>query len=520
MPSPGLITRRRVLWLISVALGLPILLTAIAAYYFWRHSPINREWVVRTLEKHYQCDVALKSFSASFYPTVNLSGEGLVLRRRERPDLPPIATVEKFSASGLWPELLRQPRHFGRIRLDGLVIVVPPRSKRSETKKQEKTAVAAAFILDEILADDATLSILSSDPAKPPHEFLIHKLRMQSVGANQPMSFQVALTNPVPVGEIQSRGKFGPWNTDEPSLTPVSGSYTFSNADLSTIHGLGGRLSSRGAYEGVLGEIRVRGETDTPDFDLGISGNKVPLKTQFSAVVDGVSGDTILDPVNAQLQGSKIVARGRVTSVPEGKGRYILLDVTVGPARLEDLLRLAVKSSTPSITGALNVQTKFDLHPGEETVVKRLKLDGSFTLRSAHFTDPDTEAKINSLSRHGQGKPRDQTVQNTVFDLQGRFALAKSEANFSSLSFSLPGAALQLQGGFGLATQALDFHGTLRLQAKVSQLTTGIKSLLLKPVDRLFARDGAGTVVPLEINGTREHPSFHVEFGKVLKRQD
>jgi len=518
--SPKLITRRRVLTLMIVVFGVPILLSALAAFYLWRYSPINREWVVRTLEKRYQCQVELKSFRASFYPAVSITGEGLVLRRREPPDLPPVATVQKFSATGLWPELLRQPRHFGRVRLDGLRVVVPPRTKRAETKKQEKAATTTAFILDEILADDATLQILSSNPGKPPHEFIIHKLRMKSVGRNQPMSFDVTLTNPVPVGEIQSRGKFGPWNSDDPSLTAVSGSYTFSNADLSTIHGLGGTLTSLGKYEGVLSEIRIQGETDTPDFDLGISGHKVPLKTQFSAVVDGVSGDTILDPVEAQLLSSKIVARGRVARVPEGKGRYILLAVSAGPARLEDLLRLAVNSSTPSLTGALNVQTKFDLHPGEETVAKRLKLDGTFTVRSARFTDPDTEAKINSLSRHGQGKPRDPTIQNTVFDLQGRFVSAKSEANFSNLSFSLPGAALQLQGGFGLATQALDFHGTLRLQAKVSQLTTGIKSLLLKPVDRLFEREGAGTVLPIEITGTRQEPSFHVDFRKALKMQD
>ena len=364
------------------------------------------------------------------------------------------------------------------------------------------------------------LTILSANPAKPPHEFAIHKLRMQSVGRNQPMSFRVTLTNPIPVGQIQSRGKFGPWNSDDPSLTPVSGSYTFSNADLSTVHGLGGTLSSLGNYEGVLSEIRVRGETDTPDFDLGISGNKLHLTTQFSAVVDGVSGDTLLQPVEAQLLASKMVARGRVARVEVGSGRVILLDVTAGPARLEDLLRLAVKSPTPSITGAPSVQTKFDLHPGEETIAKRLKLDGAFNVQSARFTNPETEAKINSLSRRGQGKPRDQDIQNTPFDLQGHFALANSEATFSRLSFSLPGASLELQGGFGLATQALGFHGTLRLQAKVSQTTTGIKSLLLKPVDRLFERPGAGTVLPIEITGTREEPSFHVDIGKALKRED
>jgi hypothetical protein len=503
--------------LLIIVLGVPLLLSAIMLVYFWRFPPLNREWVVEALEKRYQCEVELKSFTASFFPAVNIAGEGLVLKRQERSGLPPMAIIRKFSARGSWLGLLRQPRHFGQVRLEDMVIVVPPRSRQAQAKK---TPQVSLFVLDEVLAEDATLRILSSNLNKPPHVFEIRRLRMRSVGLDQPMSFKVTLTNPTPVGQVQSIGRFGPWNSEDPSLTPVSGNYSFSNADLSTIRGLGGTLSSHGSYEGVLSEIQVHGETDTPNFDLGISGNKVHLKTQFSAVVDGVNGDTILRPVTAQLLGSTIVARGGVAQSAGGSGRIILLDVTAQPAGLEDFLRLAVKSSTPSMTGALSIGTKFDLHPGEEEIAKRLKLDGTFAIRSARFTNPATEAKITSLSRRGQGKPRDEDIQNTPFEVQGHFALANSQVTFSSLSFSLPGASLQLQGVFGLLSQTLDFHGTVRLQAKVSQTTSGIKSLLLKPVDSLFAREGAGTVLPIRITGTREEPSFQVEIGKALRRED
>jgi hypothetical protein len=452
---------------------------------------------------------------------------GLVLNRLGPSGATTLASIRKFSATALWLSLMRQPRHFGRVRLEGFVLVIPPRSKPAETKEQQRQpqqeqqqASTTTFVLDEILASDARLEIVSSNPRKPPREFEIHKLRMQSVGIGLPMSFQVTLTNPVPVGQIQSKGFFGPWNSTDPSLTPVSGSYRFLDADLSTIRGLGGKLDSLGKFDGVLSEIKVQGETDTPDFDLGISGNRVPLKTQFNAVVDGISGDVLLERVDAQLLGSKIVARGRVARVPGGKGRFVLLDVTAGPARLEDLLRLAVKSSKPSLTGALSVQTKFDLHPGEEAIAKRLKLDGSFDVQSARFTDPQTESKITGLSRRSQGKPGDQEIQDTPFELQGIFLLAHSQAKFSRLTFSLPGASLRLQGAFELTNETLDFQGALRLHAKVSQTTRGIKSLLLKPIDRLFERNGAGTVVPLKITGTRAAPSFQVDFSKVLRREN
>ena len=526
MQSNRLTTRRKVLTVIIIVLGVPLIASVVLSIYFWRSSPFSREWVIQTLEKRYRCEVELKSFDVAFFPEVSITGEGLVLNRQGLSGPTPLASIRKFSASGNWLSLMHQPRHFGRVRLEGLVLVIPPRSKQAVTdnpqrqQPQQQETSTTTIVLDEILADDAVLQIVSSNPQKPPHEFDIHKLKMESVGVGQPMPFQVTLTNPVPVGQIQSKGLFGPWNSTDPSLTPVAGSYKFADADLSTIRGLGGILTSVGKYDGVLGEIKVQGETDTPDFDLGISGNRVPLKTQFSAVVDGVSGDVLLQRVDAQLLGSKILARGRVARVPEGKGRFVLLDVTAGPARLEDLLRLALKSSTPSLTGALGLQTKLDLHPGEEVIAKRLKLDGNFDVQSARFADPQTEGKITGLSRRGQGKPGDQEIQNTPFDLQGRFLLDQSQATFPRLIFSLPGASVQLQGAFGLISQTLDFHGDLRLQAKVSQTTRGIKSLLLKPVDRLFERDGAGTVVPLKITGTRASPSFQVDYRKVLRREN
>jgi hypothetical protein len=518
---------------------MPFLLAAVLCIYFWRFPPLNREWVVEALKKRYQCDVELKSFSVSYFPNISIAGEGLVLKRRDRANLPPLASIRKFSAGGDWLSLLRQPRHLGNVRLEGLVMVIPPRRSQAQAKNEgegrpavtdapsrqsqtqaKKEQQVDAYVVDVIFVDGATLSILPANQSKPPHVFDIHKLRMQTTGVGQPMHFQATLTNPKPVGQIQASGRFGPWSADEPALTPIFGTYTFSHADLSAFRGLGGILSSRGIFEGVLNQIQVQGETDTPDFDLGISGNKLHLKTQFSAVVDGVNGDTLLRPVSAQLVGSTIVARGGVTRATAGKGRIILLDVSATPARVEDFLRLVVKSTKPSMTGAASVQTKFDLHPGEEEIAKRLKLKGSFTIRSAQFTNPDVQAKITSLSRRGQGKPGDKDLQNARFDMQGQFVLADAQLMFSNLSFSVPGATVQLQGTFGLLSQALDFQGTIRLQAKVSQTTTGIKSLLLKAVDPLFEGKGAGTVLPIKITGTREEPSFRLEIGKVLKKGD
>jgi hypothetical protein len=69
-----------------------------------------------------------------------------------------------------------------------------------------------------------------------------------------------------------------------------------------------------------------------------------------------------------------------------------------------------------------------------------------------------------------------------------------------------------------LRSGEIDFRGTAKLDAKASQMTTGWKSKLLKLADPWLSRDGAGTVLPIVISGTRGQPSFKLDVGRVLKR--
>jgi len=61
----------------------------------------------------------------------------------------------------------------------------------------------------------------------------------------------------------------------------------------------------------------------------------------------------------------------------------------------------------------------------------------------------------------------------------------------------------------------------LRLDAKLSQMTTGWKSILLKAVDPFFSKHGAGTQVPFKVTGTRSEPHFGLDFHhKAESRKD
>ena len=69
-----------------------------------------------------------------------------------------------------------------------------------------------------------------------------------------------------------------------------------------------------------------------------------------------------------------------------------------------------------------------------------------------------------------------------------------------------------MTGQYTLDGSIFDFHGNLRLDAKLSQLTTGWKSILLKPVDPFFSKNRAGTQVPFKVTGTRSEPHFGLDF--------
>jgi hypothetical protein len=83
---------------------------------------------------------------------------------------------------------------------------------------------------------------------------------------------------------------------------------------------------------------------------------------------------------------------------------------------------------------------------------------------------------------------------------------------FSSLHFQVPGTHAEVTGQYSLDGNTFDFHGVLRLNAQVSQMTTGWKSILLKPIDPFFRKHGAGTEVPFKIGGTGDELHIGLDF--------
>ena len=474
-------------------------------------NPYLHRKVVEMLSAKFHADVELKEFHVYLFPGARIEGTGLVLRHEGRTDVPPLISIGEFSAEAGILGLLGKPWKIRQVKLKGLVIQIPPKAERG---KQDWSKVRnSPVLIGEIVSDDAELRLLPKSADKDPHVFAIHHLVMHSVGLDRPAKFSAQLANAVPPGEIDTHGSFGPWSPDDPGQTSLAAEYTFDKADLGYFKGISGILSSTGKFGGVLEKIEVEGKTSTPDFTVSIGGHPLDLETVFSATVDGTNGDTLLHPVTARLLNTVIVAQGGVVKSQDKdrKGKEITLDVTVDKGRIEDLLRLAVKSDQPPLKGAINFRTKFDLPPGKGDLTDRLNLNGKFDVQQAQFTSPEVTAKIETLSRKAQGQPENKDAGSSVSQLRGNFVLDNGVIGFRGLTFTVTGAQVALDGKYGLDKEDLDFHGKLRMQAKISQTTTGVKSFVLKAVDPFFRKDGQ-TEVPIKITGQRAHPSFGLDL--------
>lgn len=491
-------------------------------------EPRLRVEIIRAIEKKFDAKAELENLEISLFPAVRFTGKNLTLWYKGRRDIPPLIQLQEFSAHSQLRGLFQDPKQISLVNLKGLVIQIPPKNEpqtqsanapvQTQPKYPTPRTVRVdepkipSFVIARINSDGSLLKILPNKPDKDPLIFEMYKLTMTAVGPNQPFQYESTLKNPRPPGLIHAKGEFGPWNTDDPGSTPSSGVYSFRDADLSIFKGISGKLSSNGRFRGVLERIDVNGTTDIPDFQVRTSNHKVHLQTEFKAVVDGTSGDVLLDPVVAKFGKTSMVCKGAVVKKKGLKGKSIILDVHLDDGRIEDVVKLAV-AGNPPLVGKIQFRSKMELPPGDIDVIQKLRLDGSFGVGNAEFTTPTVQEKIETLSQKSRGIDDDEVKdERIVSDLKGSFILRNAIVTFKKLSFMVPGAAVHLEGTYNVSSAKIDFDGTLQMQAKLSDTQKGIKSLLLKVVDPFF-RKGKTTVLPIKVSGTRNEPKFGLRLG-------
>jgi hypothetical protein len=182
-------------------------------------------------------------------------------------------------------------------------------------------------------------------------------------------------------------------------------------------------------------------------------------------------------------------------------------------------MRLLVDRGRSPVAGKLTLVAGLDIPAGEGDVQDRLTVDGRFDVARARFSDRGVRERIDGLSRRGQGRPTDIAIADVDSQMAGRVVLRRRQLRLDAVRFTVPGATIEASGRYGLASQQLDFHGVARLDASLSQTQTGARRVLLKPIDPLLRKEGAGTRLVVDVGGTREAPTVDLDLGASLRGQ-
>lgn len=519
------------LWLTGAALLFIVVATVGIRRALEEIQPMVRRRVVAALAERFHSPVELDRLNLSMRGGVLVEGGGLRIlylagppaqgapHAVPNPAAPvtsaPMLSVDRFDFRTGWRELLRPTTHLVSVDVQGLRLNVPPKEFRAAADATERKPAPWRFVVDTFVCKDATVTLETSNPEKKPLVFQIQNLKLTDVGADRPFKYEATLINPKPVGDVASSGTFGPWQRASPRDTPLAGTYSFTHADLSSIHGIGGVLASTGRFDGTLGTIATQGVAEVPEFKLDVSDHSLPLHVEYRAMVDGTTGDTHLSDVKARLGRSYFTAAGAVTRAEDGTGHNTDLNVVMDKGRLEDILTLVLKANPPLLRGNLALKEHIVIPPGPVSVSRKMRVDGTFAVTDAIFNNPAMQQKIDTMSMRAQGKPKLANVQDAAVvgsAVSGEVSIHDAVVHLPSLIYTMPGGELRLNGEVALVPSSFEFHGTIRTQATASQMTTGWKSALLSPFDKLLKKNGAGLELPIHVTGAHSTYEFSLDF--------
>jgi AsmA-like C-terminal region len=493
-------------WLLPLAI-LILLALCIGGIILAFHWPFSSQKVTQSVQESWPGKIAVQRFHRVYFPHPGCVLENVALTRGSDTSGPPLVAIQKVTIQANYHDLLLRPGSISRIILEGLKISVPA---EQDTSQQTSRSSKSSTRIGEVFTKDATLEVARKDDS--PLKFEIHQLSLKSISNNSPMSYDLAMRNAEPPGEIRSRGKLGPWDSQHMNDIPLSGSYTFDGVNLGVFEGIGGTLTGTGNFRGVLGRIETEGTTDTPKFEVTRSHHRVALKAKFVASVDGMNGDTTLHSVEGSFLKTPVHIEGFVAGKSGQPGKTTSLNASVRNGRIDDVLWLFVHEPKAPMEGPTNFRAHIVWPSGHQPFLKRVVLQGEFEIEHAQWTKPERQMSVNMLSKRASGKKKDPNTPNVTADLKGKVLLSNEIAKFQDTSFKVPGAEAILHGTYNLEDTKIDFHGDLKTEASLSDDSSGVKAVLLKPLDPLFKKKHAGAVVPVEMTGNYHNPHFGVSL--------
>ncbi|HEY1676198.1 MAG TPA: AsmA-like C-terminal region-containing protein [Candidatus Sulfotelmatobacter sp.] len=488
---------------IALLLAVAAIFCGAITFYFVRVLPFSETAVLRDLQEASGMSVTARSYHRTHFPSPGCVLDGVEFRSQT--DSFTLIQIEHLVIKGTYAGLMRH--HVLHVKTVGTRIFVPPfgRSFTFHTKHSN-------IVIDQIIANGSSVAFVSSDGSTP-LVFDVHDALLTDVRWGSPIHYQLKFHNPQPPGEISVAGTFGPWADGHHEDTPMSGDFTFDQADLSVFGGIGGMLASRGRFGGIFKHVDTEGTINIPDFEVTSGGHKVPLTSHFDAYVDAIHGDTFLKRVETHWGRTTVVAEGSVAGSPNAHGKFGRFRLTGRNSRIEDILGLFVTGSRAPMSGALSFQTTAEIPPDHRPFLKKVRLTGKFGIGEGSFSSPDTQENVDTLSAGARGA-RKEDAETVLTNLSGKFDLAGGNTHFSELSFGVPGASAKMHGTYDILNYKINLHGQMRVDSQISNTSSGVKALLLKMMDPIFKKKKRGEIVPVHIEGTYQKPECGLDLVK------
>jgi hypothetical protein len=508
------ISIRRWIWAIPVVAALAVVTSII----FVRYFPYSQKRIVQSLRETFPSGITVDRFQQVYFPYPGCKAEGIQFRAASSPQgSPPIVVIHELVIQGSYVDLLFRPHQISKVIVNGMHLYFSP---VNNTSTFSGGSTQSPITIGQLTADGAVMEVERADK-KPTLRFDFHELSLGSISDKNGISYTVAMHNPEPPADIRATGHFGPFHDASLGQTPVSGKYTFDGGDLSMFDGIAGTVTSVGTFSGSFGEINVRGVTDTPDFEVARSGHSGPLHTQFEANVNAGNGDVVLKNVDATYIKTNINAKGSIASKDTSSAKYTSLDFVIAKGRIEDMLHLFIKEKQPPMSGTTYMQGHVTVPPDGEPFLKEVVVQGDFNIANGRFENRERQESVDELSQTARGKKKQkdqegESPESVISDVNGHALLRNGVATFPDLVFQIPGADARMHGTYNLLNQKVDLHGTVKMDAKFSKSTSGIKALFAKVLDPFFDKSH-GSVVPVLVDGTYQNPRFGLDLNPVKK---
>jgi AsmA-like C-terminal region len=515
--APSFVRRHRKRRLRALGIGIPVLvLLAAGVYVADQYWPYRYRNVKPLLEQVLASKVTVAAYHRTYFPHPGFVATALTLRRNSAPDLPPVGSTEDLIVQGSWLDLLLFRRRVRLVDIKGLHVVIPPVGSRAN-KEDFPPGSSGDFAgpetaVETLVIHGAVLDIMRTNGGR--YTYPIRKLIMRNLQQGHAVSYSVDTQNAYPAGRIQASGSFGPLTPQNLGGTPVSGKFTFTGVQLDEIGELHGTLSSEGHFSGALAAIEIYATASTGDLAVG-TGQPVPVNGTVQLTTNALTGNVALHRVEVKTGETTVEAEGTVAgSVNTPKTTD--LDLSVSRGRAQDLLRPFLKDRPP-IMGAVALKAHAHLASSDngEEFLQRLSVDGGFVLPGERLTNHDTARTLTDFSQRAQGLKQSKTdsengkageaevdpAADVVSSIEGQVKIRNGVVSTERLTFEMPGASADLNGSYDLRKGTVHLVGDLKMESDISHVTTGFKSLLLKPLAPFFKKKHAGAVIPIAVTG-------------------